>query len=546
MDVLSKEQRSKNMRAIKSSKTKIEDLLAKALWSKGLRYRRNDKSVYGKPDFIFKGVKVAVFCDSEFFHGKDWDTEKYRVKTNSEFWIKKINSNIKRDRHVESILTTQGWKVLRFWGGDIKKKLDFCVLKIQAEVEKRKNKKYMQYTEIRDSLQITPDKVKDNALAYFTHYLQNNENGVSQCFREPATEYLTKNKPSKVEEPTFQHYLPITWDVPFPPTDNPRFKFIDLFAGIGGFRISLQNAGGKCVFSSEIDKAAKKTYELNFGEVPFGDIKEFTSSDISDEELDRLIPNHDVLAAGFPCQPFSLAGVSARNYLGKEHGFNDDNQGNLFFDILRIVQVKKPNVLFLENVKNLKSHDKGKTFETIEKLIRAEGYDFYHAVINSQTEVPQRRERTYMVCFRGDDFNFIFPNFDGEPKKLKDFLEPRVGDEYTISDKLWEGHQRRSKRNSERGTGFTVKLADLEKPSNTIVARYYKDGKECLIPQKGKNPRKLTARECARLQGYPESFLLPKSNTAAYKQFGNSVSVPVIQKISNAIVNKMDENGLLR
>jgi DNA (cytosine-5)-methyltransferase 1 len=151
-----------------------------------------------------------------------------------------------------------------------------------------------------------------------------------------------------------------------------------------------------------------------------------------------------------------------------------------------------------------------------------------------------------MVCFRGDDYNFMFPNFDGEPKKLKDFLESNVGDEYTISDKLWEGHQRRSKRNSERGTGFTVKLADLERPSNTIVARYYKDGKECLIPQEGKNPRKLTARECARLQGYPESFLLPKSNSAAYRQFGNSVSVPVIQKISKAIVNKMDENGLLR
>jgi DNA (cytosine-5)-methyltransferase 1 len=546
MDVLSKEQRSKNMRAIRSSKTKIEDLLAKALWSNGLRYRRNDKSVYGKPDFVFKTVKVAVFCDSEFFHGKNWDFEKYRIKTNSEFWRKKIYANINRDRHVESILTTNGWKVLRFWGGDIKKKIDFCVREIKKEVENRKKNKHMQYSVIRDSFKIVPDKAKDNALAYFTHYLQNSENGVSQCFKKTAIEYFKNNTVSEVEEPTFQYYLPITWDVPFPPISNPRFKFIDLFAGIGGFRISLQNAGGKCVFSSEIDRAAKKTYESNFGEVPFGDIKEFTSSNVSDDELDKLIPDHDILAAGFPCQPFSLAGVSARNYLGKEHGFNDDNQGNLFFDILRIVQVKKPNVLFLENVKNLKSHDKGKTFKTIEELIRAEGYEFYYAIINSQTEVPQRRERTYMVCFKGENHNFIFPNFEGEPKKLKDILELNVGDEYTISDKLWEGHQRRSKRNSERGTGFTVKLADLEKPSNTIVARYYKDGKECLVPQKNKNPRKLTPRECARLQGYPESFLLPKSNTAAYKQFGNSVSVPVIQKISNAIVKKMEEYGLLR
>jgi DNA (cytosine-5)-methyltransferase 1 len=404
----------------------------------------------------------------------------------------------------------------------------------------------MQYTEIRNSLNIIPDKIKDNALAYFTHYLQNYGTVVSDYYKEAAIKYLKKNSTLKAEELTLQKYFPIIWDVPFPPGENYRFKFIDLFAGIGGFRISLQNAGGKCVFSSEIDTAAKKTYELNFGDVPFGDIKEFTSSNICDEELDKLIPDHDVLAAGFPCQPFSLAGVSARNYLGKEHGFDDNKQGNLFFDILRIVQVKRPSVLFLENVKNLKSHDNGRTFQTIERLIRAEGYSFNYAIINSQTEVPQRRERTYMVCFRGNNTNFIFPNFDGEPKKLKEILEPFVNEEYTISNKLWDGHQTRSKRNSERGTGFTVKLADLEKPSNTIVARYYKDGKECLIPQIGKNPRKLTPRECARLQGYPESFIFSKSKSAAYKQFGNSVSIPVIQKISNNIVNKMEEYGLLR
>ena len=396
----------------------------------------------------------------------------------------------------------------------------------------------MTYSEIKEQLNIKPEKAKDNAFAYLTHYLQNNKNGVSQFFKEPAIKYITEFNKKEVQS-GIQKYLPIKWDVPFPPPEKAKFKFIDLFAGIGGFRIALQNQGGKCVFSSEIDNSAKKTYEMNFGEVPFGDIKEFTKSSISDKRLSELIPDHDVLAAGFPCQPFSLAGVSARNYLGKEHGFGDDNQGNLFFDIIRIAKVKRPKVLFLENVKNLKSHDKGKTFETINEMIVELGYSFNFAIINSNTLVPQRRERTYMVCFR-NDVDFIFPNFDGEPLPLKSILEENVNEEYTISDKLWLGHQNRSKRNKERGTGFTVKVADLNKPSNTIVARYYKDGKECLVPQDNKNPRKLTPRECARLQGYPEKFKLSKSKTAAYRQFGNSVSVPVIEKISKEIVKKLN------
>jgi len=396
----------------------------------------------------------------------------------------------------------------------------------------------MTYSEIKEQLNINPEKAKDNAFAYLTHYLQNNKNGVSQCFKEPAIKYITEFNKNRVQS-GIQKYLPIKWDVPFPPPEKAKFKFIDLFAGIGGFRIALQNQGGKCVFSSEIDNSAKKTYEMNFGEVPFGDIKEFTKTSISDKRLNELIPDHDILAAGFPCQPFSLAGVSARNYLGKEHGFGDDNQGNLFFDIIRIAKVKRPKVLFLENVKNLKSHDKGKTFETINEMILELGYSFNFAIINSNTEVPQRRERTYMVCFR-NEVDFLFPNFDGEPLPLKSILEENVSEEYTISDKLWLGHQNRSKRNKERGTGFTVKLADLNKPSNTIVARYYKDGKECLIPQDNKNPRKLTPRECARLQGYPEKFKLSNSKTAAYRQFGNSVSVPVIEKISKEIVKKLD------
>ena len=207
-----------------------------------------------------------------------------------------------------------------------------------------------------------------------------------------------------------------------------------------------------------------------------------------------------------------------------------------FFEIVKIAVNHKPDVLFLENVKNLKSHDEGNTFETIERMIKEIGYSFFPSIINAQTEVPQRRERTYMVCFKNQSINFKFPEFAGEAKKLKTILEAKVPDEYTISDKLWEGHKRRTKNNIERGTGFTAHVANIERPSNTIVARYGKDGKECLIPQEGKNPRKLTPRECARLQGFPETFVLATSNTAAYKQFGNSVAVPVIERIGKAIV----------
>lgn len=319
--------------------------------------------------------------------------------------------------------------------------------------------------------------------------------------------------------------------IPFPgPTKGTEdFTFVDLFAGIGGFRIALQELNGLCVFSSEWDKQAQYTYKLNFGERPFGDITK--------QEVKKYIPKKfDVLCGGFPCQPFSRAGVSARNSLGKSHGFDDEVQGNLFFEIIDIVEQHKPKVLFLENVKNLRSHDNGNTFRTIEGMIRDLGYSFDSTLINAQTEVPQRRERTYMVCFRNEKIKFKFPEFKGEPKKLGSILEKDVLSSFTISDNLWLGHRIRSKRNKDRGTGFTVSLADLNKPANTIVARYYKDGKECLIPQEGANPRMLTPRECARLQGFPENFRHHPSKTPAYKQFGNSVAVPVIRKIASEII----------
>lgn len=321
-----------------------------------------------------------------------------------------------------------------------------------------------------------------------------------------------------------------------------EFKFIDLFAGIGGFHLALNGLGGTCVFASEWDEKARQTYKINHGMEPEGDIREFTSAHVSDAELDELIPDHDVLAAGFPCQPFSLAGVSSRNALGRAHGLLDEAQGTLFYDIARVVDVKRPRVLFLENVSNIVRHDKGRTFETLQRIIEEHlGYKLKYQVINSETVVPQRRKRCFMIAFREgyDATNFEFPTFGGQSKALRTILEKNVDPKYTISDRSWEGHQRRTRNNLARGVGFTAFEADLDRPSNTIVARYYKDGKECLIPQDGKNPRLLTPRECARLQGFPDSFKPHPTRSAAYKQFGNAVPVPVVQLVGKSILEAL-------
>lgn len=322
----------------------------------------------------------------------------------------------------------------------------------------------------------------------------------------------------------------------------PAFTFIDLFAGIGGFRLALEKFAGKSVFAVEWEKSAQETYYENYGEYPFGDINLFTGDGYKDKEIRGLIPDHDILAAGFPCQPFSLGGVSARNSLNQLHGFDCETQGTLFYSIARIAELKKPKVLFLENVKNILHHDGGMTFEVIKSTIEGLGYTFFHKLIGSQTLVPQKRVRCFMVCVRNDlvgaKGDFTFPEFEGESLALRSILEEDPDPVYTISDKLWEGHQKRTERNVARGTGFTAHLADLDKPSKTIVARYGKDGKECLIPQEGKNPRKLTIGECRRLFGYPKDFKLPEAMTPVYKLFGNSVVVPVVERISGRIIEQ--------
>lgn len=387
------------------------------------------------------------------------------------------------------------------------------------------------YSEIRKKLQIAVDSKSDGRLAHLTHYFQNNVNGASRYFQPKAIEYLIEQheKLNIVEDPNFQHYLPIKWDVPFPPPANPKFRFIDLFAGIGGIRMAFQNLGGKCVFTSEWNTFAQKTYEANFGEVPFGDITKIKESGI---------PDHDVLLAGFPCQPFSIAGVSKKNALGRKHGFLDETQGTLFFDIARILKHKRPAAFLLENVKNLVSHDKGNTFRVITETLRELGYHIHYKVLDGKHFVPQHRERIIIVGFR-DHVDFKFPKLPEPNTKIKDILDSKTIDKYTLSDKLWKYLQNYAEKHKAKGNGFGFGLTDLNGISRTISARYYKDGAEILIPQKGKNPRRLTPRECARLQGFPDEFIIPVSDNQAYRQFGNSVTVPLIQAVGKQLVSQL-------
>ncbi len=392
------------------------------------------------------------------------------------------------------------------------------------------------YTEIKSKLQIEVNKLTGNELANLTHYFQNHKNGVSKYFKPKATSYLTKlhEELNILQEPDFQYYLPIKWDIPFPPKTNPKFKFIDLFAGIGGIRLAFQNLGGQCVFTSEWDTYSKKTYEVNFGEVPFGDITKIKETEI---------PDHDILLGGFPCQPFSIAGVSKKNALGRAHGFLDETQGTLFFDVARIIKHKKPKAFMLENVKNLVSHDKGKTFKVITETLKELGYSIHSKVLDGKHFVPQHRERIIIVGFKNSIFkgkeNFQFPKMSGDKFAIKDILEKEVDKKYTLSEHLWNYLQEYAKKHKAKGNGFGFGLTDLNGISRTMSARYYKDGAEILIPQAGKSPRRLTPRECARLQGFPDSFLIPVSDNQAYKQFGNSVVTPLIQAVGKNIIKEL-------
>ncbi len=316
---------------------------------------------------------------------------------------------------------------------------------------------------------------------------------------------------------------------PFRATPKP-LRFIDLFCGIGGFRIAFEKAGGKCVFSSDYDKFSQQTYKANFGELPHGDINQVDVADI---------PSHDILCAGFPCQPFSIAGVSKKNSLGRLHGFDDVKQGNLFFAIADILDHHRPAAFVLENVKNLKGHDKGRTFavikDTLERVLK---YKIYTKIIDAKTVVPQHRERIFIVGFR-ERRDFEFPIFPERGPLLGTILESRPDAKYTLTDHLWNYLQNYAAKHKAAGNGFGFGLVSNNDTTRTLSARYHKDGSEILVAQAGKNPRRLTPRECARLMGYPEDYKLVVSDTQAYRQFGNSVVVPVVALIANAVIETL-------
>lgn len=330
------------------------------------------------------------------------------------------------------------------------------------------------------------------------------------------------------------------------------FSFIDLFAGIGGIRRAFEAIGGECVFTSEWDAYAQKTYAENYrgGHPLDGDITQISEDDI---------PDHDVLLGGFPCQPFSIAGVSKKNALGRAHGFADETQGTLFFDVARIIAKKRPRAFMLENVKNLQSHDKGRTFDVIHRTLRDDlGYQVFYKVIDGAHFVPQHRERIIIVGFRDPvifDWDMLNlpakgmhkleeilhkksgePNLEWDGSNYYDHANHKVLDKYTLTDNLWAYLQNYKKKHQEAGNGFGFGMVTPDSVTRTLSARYYKDGSEILVNQGSKkNPRRLTPRECARLMGFPDSLRIPVSDTRAYKQFGNSVVVPVMQAVARAM-----------
>ena len=359
-------------------------------------------------------------------------------------------------------------------------------------------------------------RLDDTLYEVLSDYIEENNSSVQDSISSALIQFLSSKSKEKVPE-------------------NADFTFIDLFAGIGGMRIAYENAGGHCVYSNEWNKYCQQTYFANFGEQPDGDITKVDASSI---------PDHDILVAGFPCQPFSIAGVSKKNSLGRATGFEDKTQGTLFFDICRILKEKRPKAFMLENVKNLCSHDRGRTFKVITEALDELEYSIFYKVLDGQNYVPQHRERILIVGFDrrryGDliGFNFNLTPVDPKPV-MRDILENDVDEKYTLSDKLWQYLQDYANKHKAAGNGFGYGLADPNGISRTLSARYNKDGSEILIAQDGKNPRRLTPRECARLQGFPDSFKIPVSDTQAYKQFGNAVVVPLMTDVAKLVAATM-------
>lgn len=541
------------MQANKSKGTKLEKTFARLLWNAGIHYRKNDRGVYGRPDFTIRGLKIAVFCDGDFWHGKDWDLHKGDFKSHRDFWIPKIERNIDRDKEVNNHLKEDGWHVLRFWESDVLDRPEECLDTVAELIQMVKSSHIMTKNKYEIISGVQADFSSDSEYgAIITHYLHNLGSQKANIYRPKAEDLLVRSGarlPSNVAEtsfinPSIKSLFPSLFNVPFPGPETPKFTFIDLFAGIGGFRMAFQNLGGKCVFSSEWDAKAKETYFLNYGEIPFGDITR--------EETKSLIPDgFDILCAGFPCQAFSLA--------GKRLGF-EETRGTLFFDVADIINRKRPRAFFLENVKGLMIHDKGKTLKTILKVLR-EDLDYYvpdPEIVNAMDfGVPQHRERIYIVGFRKDQgvCEFTYPKPTDTTKVFLDVMEDHeVSVKYYLSTQYLSTLKSHKKRHEEKGNGFGYEIISKDSVANAIVVGGMGRERNLIIDKrlstfepvtniKGEvnrdGIRRMTPREWARLQGYPDEFIIGVSDAAAYKQFGNSVAVPAIQETAKEILKRL-------
>jgi len=395
------------------------------------------------------------------------------------------------------------------------------------------------YSEIRTQFKIDTIKNPDENIAYLTHYLHNRKNGVSKYYLHKAKTFFEKTMQQSLQKSLASN---LKFDIPFPENNKTKFTFIDLFAGIGGFRIAMQNLGGKCVFSSEIDKYAQKTYELNFGEVPFGDITKIDATNI---------PDHDILCGGFPCQAFSIA--------GRRMGF-EETRGTLFFDIARILREKQPKAFFLENVKGLRNHNKGKTLKTILSVLR-DDLNYYipePEIINAKYfGVPQNRERIFIIGFRKDQNidAFEYPQPTNEKITFMDIREEKeVSVKYYLSNVYKQTLIDHKNRHTSKGNGFGYEIIPNNGCANAIVVGGMGKERNLVIDKrlsdftpitriKGEVNReywrRMTPREWARLQGFPDNFLIKVSDVQAYKQFGNSVAIPAIQATANILINKL-------
>ena len=565
---LTKAQRYKNMSANKAKGNKLELLFGRLLWNAGVRYRKNDKSVYGTPDFVIHKKKIAIFCDGEFWHGKNWEERKNDHKSNCDFWYSKIERNIERDKEVNARLYLEGWKVFRFWESEITKESDKCLNRILNYMNaKTKATEKIAITQMYSGRKVSMQMYGQHSLnddgtiipfeeqmAIVSHYLHNQGYGYAKPYESKAEGliediYNLQQKTSGtncVSDVATQYSLfSDLFSVPFLPTDNPKFTFIDLFAGIGGFRIAMQNLGGKCVFSSEWDAQAQKTYLLNYGEVPFGDItKESTKAFIPDD--------FDILCAGFPCQAFSLA--------GKRLGF-EETRGTLFFDVAEIIRRKRPKAFFLENVKGLLIHDKGKTIQTILNVLR-DDLDYYvpePQIVNAMNfGVPQHRERVYIVGFRKDQNvnEFSYPNPTDKTKTFADIKEEKtVSAKYYLSTQYLKTLVAHKERHAAKGNGFGYEVIPDNGVANAIVVGGMGKERNIVIDNrledftpvtniKGEinrdGYRRMTPREWARLQGFPDNFIIGVADASAYKQFGNSVAVPAIQATAEEIIKRIN------